>query len=112
SRAVPYRPRVQLDVAQARGDVVLRMANAGAAAVLHIYDRYDLAAIPRRYTVGADAPLDGTWTTYDGRYDLWVLGPNGFHRHYRGDVGVVPLIADVVQDPEDAQALRLTLYNP
>lgn len=112
SRAVPYRPRVQLDVVQARGEVVLRMANAGAAAVLHVYDRYDLAAIPRRYTVGADAPLDGTWTTYDGRYDLWVLGPNGFHRHYRGDVGVVPLVADVAQDPDDAQALRLTLYNP
>ncbi|MCF8825575.1 phosphocholine-specific phospholipase C [Xanthomonas campestris] len=112
SRAVPYRPRVQLDVVQARGEVVLRMANAGAAAVLHVYDRYDLAAIPRRYTVGADAPLDGTWTTYDGRYDLWVLGPNGFHRHYRGNVGVVPLIADIAQDPDDAQALRLTLHNP
>lgn len=88
------------------------MANAGAAAVLHVYDRYDLAAIPRRYTVGADAPLDGTWTTYDGRYDLWVLGPNGFHRHYRGNVGAAPLVAEIAQDPDDAQALRLTLYNP
>lgn len=58
------------------------MSNAGAAAVLHVYDRFDLAAIPRRYTVGSDAIVDGTWTTYDGRYDLWLLGPNGFHRHY------------------------------
>jgi phospholipase C len=22
----------------------------------------------------------------DGLYDLWVLGPNGFHRHFKGDV--------------------------
>ena len=27
------------------------------------------------------------WTTADddGQYDLWVLGPNGFNRHFQGD---------------------------
>ncbi|WP_241544463.1 phospholipase domain-containing protein, partial [Xanthomonas translucens] len=67
ARALPYRPTVQLQHVDARGEVQLRMGNAGAATVLHVYDRYDLAAIPRRYTLGADATLDATWTTYDGR---------------------------------------------
>nr|WP_254460737.1 phospholipase C, phosphocholine-specific [Xanthomonas sacchari] len=112
ARALPYRPTVQLQFVQARGEVRLRMANTGAAAVLHVYDRYDLAAIPRRYTVGSGATLDGTWTTYDGRYDLWLLGPNGFHRHYRGDLAAPLLQAEIAQDPDDAQALCLVLRNP
>ncbi|HEU4536865.1 MAG TPA: phospholipase domain-containing protein, partial [Polyangiaceae bacterium] len=33
--------------------------------------------------------LAGTWNVFaadGGKYDLWVLGPNGFHRSFRGDV--------------------------
>ncbi|WP_369936912.1 phosphocholine-specific phospholipase C [Xanthomonas tesorieronis] len=112
SRAVPYRPTVQLQHVDARGEVLLRLGNAGAAAVLHVYDRYDLATIPRRYTLGPGATLDATWTTYDGRYDLWLLGPNGFHRHYRGDLDAAPLQAEIAQDAHDPQALCLLLRNP
>lgn len=29
--------------------------------------------------------MDGRWAfDAEGRYDLWVLGPNGFHRHFMG----------------------------
>ncbi|WP_369943608.1 phosphocholine-specific phospholipase C [Xanthomonas medicagonis] len=112
SRALPYRPTVQLQYDLERGEVRLHMANSGAAAVLHVYDRYLLDAIPRRYTVGAGASLDGTWTTYDGDYDLWLLGPNGFHRHYRGDLSAPLLQAEIAQDADDAQALCLVLRNP
>ncbi|WP_115528681.1 MULTISPECIES: phosphocholine-specific phospholipase C [Xanthomonas] len=111
SRAVPYRPSVQLAHVQARGEVQLRLSNSGAAAVLHVYDRYDLAAIPRRYTVGNGATLDGDWTTYDGRYDLWLIGPNGFHRHYRGDLSAALLLADITQAEDDPAALSLSLHN-
>ncbi|MEA9586799.1 phospholipase C, phosphocholine-specific [Xanthomonas sp. WHRI 10064A] len=111
SRAVPYRPSVQLAHVQARGEVQLRLRNNGAAAVLHVYDRYDLAAIPRRYTVGNGATLDGDWTTYDGRYDLWLIGPNGFHRHYRGDLSAALLVADITQAADDPAALSLSLHN-
>ncbi|WP_115562668.1 phosphocholine-specific phospholipase C [Xanthomonas arboricola] len=111
SRAVPYRPSVQLAHVQARGEVQLRLSSSGAAAVLHVYDRYDLAAIPRRYTVGNGATLDGDWTTYDGRYDLWLIGPNGFHRHYRGDLSAALLLADITQAEDDPAALSLSLHN-
>ena len=64
---------------------VLRFAADGAGAVFHVYDRGNLARPPRRYTVGAGQRIEGQWDWNDtGSYDLWVLGPNGFHRHFAG----------------------------
>ncbi len=65
----------------------LTLRNPGSAgAVLHVYDRLALARAPRRYTVGAGARLDDGWKLgADRRYDLWLLGPDGFHRQFRGD---------------------------
>ncbi|WP_396595550.1 phosphocholine-specific phospholipase C [Brevundimonas sp. R86498] len=84
SRAVPYGLSVQ--EGRRDGAVSLTFANAGqAAAVVHVYDRLRLDRVPRRYTVGAGDRLDGVWEA--GAYDLWVLGPNGFHRRFAGDAG-------------------------
>ncbi|WP_420471386.1 phosphocholine-specific phospholipase C [Brevundimonas sp. FT23042] len=82
SRALPYALDVEEQGgADARG---LRFRNDGAAgAVFHVYDRLRLDRAPRRYTVGAGDSLSGLWDP--GAYDLWVLGPNGFHRHLIGD---------------------------
>lgn len=70
----------------------MRRASLGhhLARGFHVYDENHLDRIPRRYTVGAGHELGGEWDTAadGGRYDLWVLGPNGFHRHFSGDVGV------------------------
>ncbi|CAB3909753.1 Non-hemolytic phospholipase C [Achromobacter pulmonis] len=65
----------------------LTFRNPGSAgAVLHVYDRLALEHAPRRYTVGAGARLDDGWRVDgDGAYDLWLLGPDGFHRQFRGD---------------------------
>ena len=87
SRALPYR----LDVAvqpDPAGTVTLEFINSGSVgAVFQVYDRLHLDALPRRYTVEAGERLDDAWRP-TGRdraaYDLWVLGPNGFHRHFRG----------------------------
>jgi phospholipase C len=82
SRALPYR----LAVEEGRDDGAIRLAfhNQGrVGAVFHVYDRLRLDRAPRRYTVGAGGVLSDVWEA--GPYDLWVLGPNGFHRHYIGD---------------------------
>lgn len=110
ARALPYRPQVQATGISA-DSITLQLACEGAAAVLHVYDRLDLDAIPRRYTLLPGTPLQDHWPLHgQGRYDLWILGPNGFHRHFRGDAAApAPLQAHV--ESSDGQ-LRLILRNP
>lgn len=86
SRALPYA----LDVmASANPDAIsLKFANTGkAGAVFHVYDKRHLDRIPRRYTVEAGKAISDVWDLEadEGQYDLWVLGPNGFLRTFRGD---------------------------
>ena len=93
SRALPY----ELDVASAIGEdgrVKLTFANAGRqGAVFHVYDKLHLERIPRRYTVEARKTLaDDFWETdsTSGGFDLWVYGPNGFVRSFKGFVADAP----------------------
>lgn len=86
SRALPYA----LEVRPQLGDGVIELtfqAQGDAAAVFHVYDRHALDLAPRRYTAVRGKPLSGRWGLQDGSYDLWVLGPNGFHRHFTGKAG-------------------------
>ncbi|MFP5471998.1 MAG: phosphocholine-specific phospholipase C [Gammaproteobacteria bacterium] len=90
SRALPYELHTSARVDAAAGTVRLIFSNTGRqAAVFHVYDRLNLGRVPRRYMVEAGKQLDDTWaaaTDNAGLYDLWVLGPNGWHRHFRGDL--------------------------
>ena len=56
--------------------------------MFHVYDRLHLERIPRRYTIEAGKALTDEWLTHsdEGRYDLWVYGPNGFVREFRGRI--------------------------
>ncbi|CAB3950899.1 Non-hemolytic phospholipase C [Achromobacter insolitus] len=112
SRPLPYALQVHARVND--GGVGLRFENTGTAgAVFHVYDRLHLAQGPRRYTVEAGTQLEGTWHTAsdDGRYDLWILGPNGFHRHCTGRAGAPPLeVTAAYQGP--GASLQLTVRNP
>ncbi|AOB31642.1 hypothetical protein AKI39_14520 [Bordetella sp. H567] len=96
--------------------VQLRFSNTGQrAAVFHVYDVARLDALPRRYTVEPGKALaDRWWTAADGGYDLWVLGPNGFHRHFVGTVdshvGASRCMARVRYAPGEG-ALVLTVLN-
>ena len=88
SRALPYVLHAH---ARERGESGLELSfdNIGrAGAVLHVYDRLHLERFPRRYTVEADKQLcDRFDVTLDGgRYDLLVLGPNGFAREFAGEL--------------------------
>ncbi|WP_422649930.1 phospholipase C, phosphocholine-specific [Cupriavidus sp. H18C1] len=93
SRALPYElhtsARCQAS-GQASGQVELLFSNTGTqAAVFHVYDGHKLDRIPRRYMVEAGKTLSDIWNAGAdnfGRYDLWVLGPNGYHRHFKGDL--------------------------
>jgi len=84
SRALPYALDVTLTERDA-DTVTLRIACHGHAAVLQVYDRTQPDRIPRRYTLAKGDALDAVWPrTTDGSYDLWILGPNGFHRQFAG----------------------------
>jgi phospholipase C len=89
SRALPYELHVHATERDQLGKLSLSFINTGrAGAVFHVYDKRHLERIPRRYTVGARDQLTGEWDVLDdaGSYDLWVLGPNGFHRHFTGKI--------------------------
>jgi phospholipase C len=108
SRALPYALEVLADAAADR--IGLTFENKGqSAAVLHVYDRLHLDRAPRRFTVGPAGRLSDSWA--GGRYDLWVLGPNGFHRHFMGAAGAAGLIVTARSDA-DRGAIELSLRNP
>ncbi|EOW4411666.1 phosphocholine-specific phospholipase C [Acinetobacter baumannii] len=87
SRALPYILHTSAKVDATQKTVKLMFSNTGKqAAVFHVYNRLDLTAIPRRYMVEAGKQLDDVWNTINGQYDLWVLGPNGFHRAFKGNL--------------------------
>jgi len=107
SRALPY----SLEVSESARDgaVALRFGNSGkAAAVLHVYDRLRLDQPPRRYTVGPGGSLEDVWPA--GPHDLWILGPNGFHRHLIGAAAQHEPMIEVVSSPSK-RSLTLTLRN-
>lgn len=111
ARALPYV--LHAHCTGAEGQLQLRLDNrGGAAAVLHVYDRLRLGELPRRYTLDAQAQLDESWPLdAEQRYDLWLLGPNGWHRQYRGRAPAgEPLAVLGVRD--DRAALLLQLSNP
>lgn len=87
SRALPYVLHTSAKVLVQQNQVKLMFSNTGKqGAVFHVYNKLDLAAIPRRYMVEAGKQLDDEWALNAGQYDLWVLGPNGFHRAFKGDI--------------------------
>jgi phospholipase C len=108
SCALHYDLRV--DAAPGAAGVKLKFGNDGkAGAVFHVYDRHHLDLAPRRYTVEPGKQLEGVWAA--GAYDLWVLGPNGFHRHFVGAGAADEPLVTVTRDPGGA-SLTLALKNP
>ncbi|QBR40499.1 phospholipase C, phosphocholine-specific [Kerstersia gyiorum] len=90
SRALPYEPHVSGRANTSDGTMELVFSNTGSSTCLfHVYDKLHLDRTPRRYVVGPGLQLTDQWQAVaenNGRYDLWVLGPNGFHRHFTGNL--------------------------
>jgi phospholipase C len=110
SRPLPYRPDAQLIVGA--DEARLALACEGAAAVLHVYDRLQLTALPRRYTLAPGQPLADAWALQASRYDLWLLGPNGFHRHFTGHAQAAAYDARMVLAADGSPRMQLQLANP
>ncbi|USE77796.1 phospholipase C, phosphocholine-specific [Cupriavidus gilardii] len=93
SRGLPYEMHVSGREDASGRAMWLLFSNTGTAtAVFHVYDRLHLDRVPRRYAVEPGKQLDGRYDVFasdEGRYDLFVLGPNGFHRSFRGDVSTL-----------------------
>ncbi len=89
SRALPYQLDAALvGIAPAR----VEFRNTGrAGAVFHAYDLRRPLDAPRRYTVGPGKMLAGEWPA--GDFDIFVIGPNGFHRRYVSGGGVLVALA-------------------
>ncbi|GAB5096315.1 MULTISPECIES: phosphocholine-specific phospholipase C [unclassified Caballeronia] len=121
SRALPYELHTTAHVNANASTVALEFANGStnnAGAVFHVYDRNHLELVPRRFVVEAGKSLTGTWTvpaSDAGRYDLWVLGPNGYHREFAGNLKEVSASANaeiqVCYQPCDTSLVSVKLYN-
>jgi phospholipase C len=110
SRPLPYF--LAVDAAVTGDGVAITFRNLGqAGAVFHVYDRLHLDRIPRRYTVEAGKEFNDHWEfASDESYDLWILGPNGFLREFRGtpaEAGIEVSVRDVPQ----ARAIKLGFNN-
>lgn len=119
SRALPYELHTSARVDARNNTVQLLFANASArsaGAVFHVYDRLHLDRIPRRIVVEAGKMLDDVWDLSGdgGKYDLWVLGPNGYHRSFVGDAAeqgeAMPEI-QVCYNPCERPTVQVKLHN-
>ena len=87
SRALPYILHTSAKVEAFNNQIKLLFSNTGKqAGVFHVYNKLDLNSPPRRYMLQPDKELDDHWDLFDGEYDLWVLGPNGYHRAFKGSI--------------------------
>lgn len=115
SRPLTYKLHADAAVEAADARVRLTFTNAGpTGAVFHVYDKLHLDAVPRRYTVEGSKVLDDTWAAgvdVSGQYDLFVLGPNGFHRHFQGTVSPADTTRPEVQIQYDGRRVVVILMN-
>jgi phospholipase C len=116
SRALPYELHVRAECRTDHRIATLSFVNSGSAgAVFHVYDRLHLDRIPRRYTVEAGKALTDVWHLAgdDGHYDLWVYGPNGFLREFKGQLSnktADPPRVDIENDPR-GRLLKVIVTN-
>lgn len=113
SRALPYRLHCHFQALKKEHKLKLTFENKGAAgAVYHVYDLYDLDAIPRRYTVEAGKMLDDEWNAHqEGKYDLEIFGPNGYFQKFSGSLAANEPAATIGYDHKKG-GISVLLKNP
>lgn len=111
SRALPYVLHVDGAFSASRDALVLDFINEGSVgAVFHVYDRLHLDRLPRRYTIEPGKRLTARWDAdINGRFDVLVLGTNGFVRGFFGKPEAAMQLS--ARNPKDRAGLVLTLAN-
>lgn len=72
---------INVEFAAQDDSLKITFINTGSrATVFHVYDRCNLDAIPKRFTIARSRSYSDTWKAADGMYDLQIMGPEGFHR--------------------------------
>jgi phospholipase C len=110
-RATPYRLDMTVVAGAGGAPAGLRLHNDSRerAAVFHVYDLDHLDADPRRYTVGAGNSLTAEVAVNAGGVDLFILGPDGFHRRFTATA--IRFCARVVSAGNDMRLELLNLTN-
>ena len=81
-RSRPLGYALNVDLVSEPAPLLKFQNNGDLGAVFHVYDCLRLDQPPRRYTVMPHGDFEEALPT--GPYDLFVLGPNGFHRRFSG----------------------------
>ncbi len=84
-RATPYMLDAAIRVADGAPSLAFINRSRSRAAVFHVYDTAQLSEGPWRYTVGAGAELVHPLPVAGAARDLFVIGPDGFHRRLGGN---------------------------
>ncbi|WP_442679564.1 phosphocholine-specific phospholipase C [Sphingomonas sp. ASY06-1R] len=92
-RPTPYRLDARLQMTGNARALLFSNQSAERAAVFHVYDVRRLDQEPARYTVAAGRELAHALDA-DQTHDLFVVGPNGFHRRLVGRSDVFAVAAD------------------
>lgn len=111
SRALPYILHVDGTFSPSGDSLTLDLINEGSVgAVFHVYDRLNLAELPRRYTVEPGKRFSAKWLAdANGRFDVLVLGTNGFVRGFTGKPEAAGLLS--ARYAKRGGGLELALVN-
>jgi phospholipase C len=111
ARALPYA--LDADGAILNGMFVIDFRNSGTAAAVFQVRSALGAALPRTYTVEAGKDLSDAVPVVSGAYDVFVYGPNGFFRRFKGKIGAGQANLSIRPTFEDdgRGAILLTIRN-
>jgi phospholipase C len=98
-RPTPYHLDSRLRFQGASRSLALANRSAEGAAVFHVYDVKRLDDVPARYTVGAGLELVHPLPASSEPTDLFVLGPNGFHRRLAGRADIFSVSIEAGEGP-------------
>ena len=111
ARALPYQPDADVVLDTGARTLSVRMRNTGAeSAHLALYPYAGEFDLPRHYDVRGDGA--DTVAVPGERYDLTMIGPNGFRREFAGAVGGAAARLEVRTEVNaGARTVKVTAVN-